>query len=60
VQTGVNPVSFAIFATRPELVGESYRSYLRNKIRTDLGFKSVPVEVELRASRKRFEDLDKG
>jgi len=60
VQTGVNPVSFAIFATRPELVGESYRSYLRNKIRTNLGFKSVPVEVELRASRKRFEDLDKG
>ena len=60
VQTGVNPVSFAIFATRPELVGESYRSYLRNKIRTDLGFKNVPIEVELRASRKRFEDLDKG
>lgn len=59
VQTGVNPVSFAVFATRPELVGESYRSYLKNKIRADLGFKNVPVELELRASRKRFEDLEK-
>ncbi len=60
VQTGSNPVSFAIFATRPELVAESYRSYLKNKIRSDLGFKNVPVELEMRASRKRFEDLDKG
>lgn len=59
VQTGVNPISFAIFATRPELVAESYKSYLKNKIRSDLGFKNVPIELELRASRKRFEDLDR-
>lgn len=59
VQTGVNPVAFAIFATRPELVGDSYRSYLKNKIRADLGFKNVPIELEMRASRKRFEDLEK-
>jgi len=59
VQTGVNPISFAIFATRPELVAESYKSYLKNKIRSDLGFKNVPIELELRASRKRFEDLEK-
>ncbi|PKL08058.1 MAG: ribosome biogenesis GTPase Der [Spirochaetae bacterium HGW-Spirochaetae-7] len=60
VQTGSNPVSFALFATRPELVGDSYRSYLKNKLRSELGFKNVPLEVEFRASRKRFEDLDKG
>lgn len=59
VQTGVNPIAFAIFATRPELVAESYKSYLKNKIRSDLGFKNVPIELELRASRKRFEDLDR-
>ena len=57
VQTGVNPVSFAFFATRPDAVPESYRSFLRNKIRTELGFPQVPVFLELRASRKRFEDL---
>ncbi|MBN2874809.1 MAG: ribosome biogenesis GTPase Der, partial [Spirochaetales bacterium] len=60
VQTGANPVAFAIFATRPEIVGESYRSYLKNRIRSDLGFKNVPITLELRASRKRFEDLDRG
>jgi len=59
VQTGINPVSFVVFATRPELVGESYRSYLKNQIRADLGFKNVPIELELKASRKRFEDLEK-
>ncbi|GAB1456799.1 hypothetical protein MASR2M48_21070 [Spirochaetota bacterium] len=59
VQTGVNPVSFVVFATRPELVGDSYRSYIKNKIRAELGFKNVPIELEMRASRKRFEDLEK-
>ena len=59
VQTGTNPVSFAFFATRPDLVGDAYRSYLKNRIRSDLGYKNVPVELELRASRKRFEDLEK-
>jgi GTPase len=60
VQTGVNPVGFAMFVTKPESVGESYRSYLKNKIRLELGFANVPLELELRASRKQFEDLGKG
>jgi GTPase len=49
-----------MFVTRPESVGESYRSYLKNKIRSELGFANVPLELELRASRKQFEDLGKG
>jgi len=60
VQTGANPVSFVVFATKPEFVGESYRSFIKNKIRAELGFPNVPVSLELRASRKRYEDLDKG
>ena len=59
VQTGVNPVEFVIFATKPEIVGDSYRSYIKNKIRSELGFSNVPLRLELRASRKRFEDLDR-
>lgn len=59
VQTGVNPVSFALFVTRPDAVTDTYVSYLKNKIRSELGYSSVPIEVELRASRKRFEDLEK-
>ena len=52
-QTGVNPVKFTAFATKPEAVSESYVSYLKNRIREDLGFEGIPVQLELKASRNR-------
>ena len=52
-QTGVNPVKFTAFATKPEAVSESYLSYLKNRIRSDLGFEGIPVQLEVKASRKR-------
>ncbi len=58
-QTSVNPVKFAFFVTRPDAVGDTYRSFLKNKIRSELGYSLIPVELELRASRKRFEDLER-
>jgi GTPase len=51
-QTGVNPVSFLIFATKPEVVPQTYVTYLKNKIRTDLGFDKIPVQLEMKASRQ--------
>lgn len=59
VQTEVNPASFLIFASRPEVVPQSYVSYLKNKIRADLGFDKIPVLVELKASRKKWEERKK-
>ena len=56
VQTSVNPVSFLLFASRPEVVPETYAAYLKNKIRKDLGFDKIPVMLELKASRKKWED----
>ncbi len=56
VQTGVNPVSFLLFATRPDYLPASYLSYIRNKIREDLGYSKIPVLVELKASRKKWEE----
>lgn len=50
-QTGTNPVSFIVFATRPDAVPESYKSYLKNRIREDLGFAHIPIQLEFRASR---------
>lgn len=50
VQSGINPVKFIFFVSRPDAVGESYLSYLKNKIRSDLGFTQVPVTLELRGS----------
>jgi GTP-binding protein len=40
------------FVSRPDAVSDAYKAYLRNKIRKDLGFSMIPVELELRPSRK--------
>ena len=55
-QASVNPVNFVIFATRPEVVPEPYVTYLKNRIREDLGYDHIPVHVEFKASRQKWED----
>jgi len=50
VQKSANPVHFIIFASRPNAVSDAYVSYLRNRIRKDLGFSLVPVLVEIKES----------
>ena len=55
-QTSSNPVSFRIFCTSPDNVPESYVTYLKNSIRKDLGFDQIPVELNLKPSRKRWEN----
>lgn len=59
VQTQVNPISFLVFASRPEVVPQTYISYLKNKIRSDLGYDKIPVLVELKASRQKWEDRER-
>lgn len=58
-QTSVNPVNFVIFATRPDNVPPSYVTYLKNRIREDLGFDQIPVQIEMKASRKEWKELHK-
>jgi GTP-binding protein len=53
VQTSDNPVHFIFFVSRLRAVSESYISYLRNRIRRDLGFSQIPVSIELRSSREK-------
>jgi len=50
VQKSANPVHFIFFASRSMAVSEAYISYLRNKIRKDLGFSLIPVLVEIKSS----------
>jgi GTP-binding protein len=52
VQVSVNPVKFVFFVSRPDAVSEAYKSYLCNKIRKELGYSLIPVEVEIRPSRR--------
>lgn len=58
-QKGVNPVKFLMFATRPEVVPETYITYLKNRIREDLGYDKIPVQLEMKASRKKWEDRER-
>ncbi len=58
-QASANPVSFVIFATRPEVVPEPYVTYLKNRIREDLGFDNIPIQVEFKGSRQKWEERNK-
>jgi GTP-binding protein len=50
VQSSENPVEFIIFVSRPGAVSEAYVSYLKNRIRRDLGFSLIPLKIEIRSS----------
>jgi GTPase len=44
------PPTFIVFGTRTDMLPESYRRYLVNGIRRELGFGAVPVRLTLRSS----------
>ncbi len=47
-QTGINPVHFVFFVNRKKNFPESYLQYIKNNIRSELGFSSIPLEMELK------------
>ena len=53
-QVATRPPTFVLFGTRTELLPESYRRYLVNGLRKDLGFGSVPVRLTARSSSNPF------
>ena len=54
-QARTRPPSFVLFGTRVDQLPESYRRYLVNGIRKDLGFAGVPVRLTLRAPKNPFQ-----
>ena len=50
VQKSANPVHFIFFTSRTQAVSDSYVSYLKNRIRKDIGFSMVPVLLEIKSS----------
>jgi len=50
VQKSANPVKFIFFTSRSRAVNEAYISYLRNKIRSELGFSLIPILIEKKDS----------
>jgi len=53
-QARTRPPTFVLFGTRVDQLPESYRRYLVNGIRRDLGFGAVPVRMNLRAPKNPF------
>lgn len=53
-QIKTRPPTFVIFGSRLEELPESYRRYLVNGIRRELGFGSVPVRLTLRSSKNPY------
>ena len=57
-QARTRPPTFVLFGTRLDELPESYRRYLVNGIRRELGFGAVPVRLNLRTTRNPY-DRDK-
>jgi len=53
-QAKTRPPSYVMFGTRLELLPESYRRYLVNGIRRELGFDAVPIRLTLRSAKNPF------
>jgi GTP-binding protein len=53
-QVNTRPPTFVVFGNRTEMLPESYRRYLVNGLRRELGFGAVPVRLTFRGSRNPF------
>lgn len=53
-QIKTRPPSFVVFGSRLDILPESYRRYLVNGIKRELGFGEVPVRLTLRSSKSPY------
>ena len=53
-QAKTRPPGFVLFGTRLDMLPESYRRYLVNGIRRELGFQAVPIRLTLRSAKNPF------
>ena len=53
-QVNTRPPAFVVFGNRTEAVPESYRRYLVNGLRRELGFGAVPIRLTMRGSKNPF------
>jgi GTP-binding protein len=54
-QARTRPPTFVLFGTRLDELPESYRRYLVNGIRRELGFGAVPVRLNLRTAKNPYD-----
>ena len=54
-QTGTNPPSFTFFVNHPDLVNDTYRRYVENRMRTEFGFEGTPIRLYFHKKNDRKE-----
>ena len=54
-QVNTRPPSFALFASKPAELPDSYRRYLVNALRRDFGLPGTPIRMMLRKGRNPYE-----
>jgi GTPase len=54
-QVGARPPSFVVFGSRLEALPESYRRYLMNGMRRELGFGAVPIRLAMRGGKNPYD-----
>jgi GTP-binding protein len=57
-QANIRPPTFALFASKPGELPESYRRYLVNLMREDFDLPGVPIRVMLRKGENPYGDKD--
>jgi GTP-binding protein len=55
-QVNIRPPTFALFASRPEELPDSYRRYLVNGLRETFGLAGVPIRLMLRRGKNPYHD----
>jgi len=53
-QAKTRPPGFVLFGTRLDMLPESYKRYLVNGIRRELGYDAVPIRLHLRSPKNPF------
>jgi GTP-binding protein len=53
-QARTRPPTFVVFGNRLEELPDSYRRYLVNSLRDDLGFEGVPIRLNLRGGKNPY------
>ena len=54
-QVNTRPPAFVLFGSRLDELPESYKRYLVNSMRRELGFGSVPIRLNVRGSSNPFD-----
>ncbi len=57
-QARTRPPTFVVFGNRVEELPESYRRYLVNSLRDDIGFGGMPIRLTFRGSKNPFGEKD--